>query len=152
MGANPLKELPYPINPTASQMGNHIEVDFAGNDVSSNFVGLRFTILGGGRYPYFRTGYISANVHENRFIDNLATRSLSIRVLFSGPPSNYWTNPNPDVTLPEGCLGFLATPFITHGPFDGPYSGSVNARFEGQRLEQSEHHSDRTGHTDFLKH
>ena len=27
-------------------------------------------------------------------------------------------------------VGFLAAPFVTHGPIDGPYSGIVNASFE----------------------
>jgi hypothetical protein len=132
MGANPLEVLPHPINPTASQMGNHIEVDFEGNDVSNNYLGLRFFMLGGGRYPYAQTGYISANVHDNRFIDNAGYPfAVDQGFVFRGT-SSYWTDPNPDPTnFPEGFLGFFAAPFITHGPFDGPYSGSVNARFEG---------------------
>ncbi len=132
MGANPLRVLPHPINPTASQMGNHIEVDFESNDVSNNFFGMRFTILGGGRYPYAQTGYIRANVHDNRFIDNAGYPfAVDEGFVFRGT-SSYWTDPNPDVTsFPEGFLGFFAKPFITHGPFDGPYSGNVNARFEG---------------------
>lgn len=130
MGANRLKELPYLINPTDSQMGNHIEVELAGNDVSSNFVGLRFTMLGGGRYPYSRTGYIRASVHDNRFIDNSGFPfAVDQGFVFRATWSNYWTNPNPNGDI-DGWLGFLATPFITHGPFDGPYSGSVNAIFK----------------------
>ena len=43
--------------------------------------------------------------------------------------SNYWTNPNPN-DFPEGFVGALAAPFITHGPIEGPYSGIVNASFE----------------------
>ena len=131
MGANPLEELPYPINPTTSQMGNHIEVDFEGNDVSSNFIGLNFTLLGAARYPYAKTGYISANVHDNRFIDNAYPFVVDEGFVYRGT-SSYWTDPNPDPTnFPEGFFGFLAAPFITHGPFDGPYSGVVNASFEG---------------------
>lgn len=131
MGANPLEELPYPINPTASQMGNHIEAEFAGNDVSNNYSGLRFTMLGGARYPYAQTGYISASVHENRFLDNSGYPfAVDQGFVFRATWSNYWTNPNLNGDI-DGFLGFLAAPFITHGPFDGPYSGFVNASFEG---------------------
>jgi hypothetical protein len=130
MGANPLEPLPYPIHPTAGQMGNHIEVEFAGNDVSSNVVGLRYTILGGGRYPYSKTGYISAKVHDNRFIDNSGFPfAVDQGFVFRATWSNYWTNPNPNGDI-DGWLGFLAAPFITHGPFGGPYSGFVNSSFE----------------------
>lgn len=130
MGANPLEVLPYPINPSASQMGNHIEVEISGNDVSNNFIGLRYTILGGGRYPYSQTGYISASVHDNRFIDNSGYPfAVDQGFVFRGTWSNYWTTPNPNGDI-DGWLGFLATPFITHGSFFGPYSGSVNASFE----------------------
>ena len=131
MGANPLEPLPFPVNPAASQMGNHIEVDFEGNDVSNNYFGLRLTILGGGRYPYAQTGSISANVHKNRFIDNAGYPfAVDEGFVFRGT-SGYWTDPNPDITdFPEGFLGYLAAPFITHGPFDGPYSGNLNASFE----------------------
>ncbi len=132
MGANPLEPLPYPINPTASQMGNHIDVDLEGNDVSNNYFGLDFTILGGGKYPYAQTGYISANVHENRFIDNAGYPFLLDEGFVYRGTSSFWTDPNPDPTdFPKGYLAFLAAPFITHGPFNGPYSGIVNARFEG---------------------
>jgi hypothetical protein len=44
--------------------------------------------------------------------------------------SSYWTNPDVN-DFPEGYLGFLLAAFVTHGPFDGPYSGVVNASFEG---------------------
>ena len=132
MGANPLEVLPRPINPRSSQLGNRIEVDFEGNDVSNNFLGLRFSILGGGRYPYAQTGHISANVHKNRFIDNAGYPLVVDEGFVFRGSSSYWTDPNPDpANFPEGFLGFFAAPFITHGPFDGPYSGSVNARFEG---------------------
>jgi hypothetical protein len=130
MGANPLEELPYPINPTASQMGNHIEVEFEGNDVSNNSVGLRFAILGSSRYPYAQSGNISASVHDNRFIDNSDYPfALDQGFVFRATDVDYWTNPNPE-NFPEGFLGSLAAPFITHGPFDGPYSGNVSAIFE----------------------
>jgi hypothetical protein len=129
MGANPLEVLPYPVNPTASQMGNHIEVDFEGNNVSNNYFGLRFTILGGGRYPYAQTGYIRANVQENRFIDNAGYPFAVDQGFVFRATSEYWTNPNIQ-DFPTGFLGSQATPFITHGPFDGPYSGNVNARFK----------------------
>lgn len=131
MGANPLAVLPYPINPTASQMGDHIEVEFEGNDVSNNYFGLRLTVLGGGRYPYAQTGNISVSVHKNRFIDNAGyPLAVDEGFVFRGT-SSYWTDPNPDLTsFPEGFLGAQARPFITHGPFDGPYSGNVNASFE----------------------
>jgi len=130
MGANPLEVLPYPINPTASQMGNHIEVEFEGNDVSNNYFGLRFAILGGGRYPYAQTGNISASVHDNRFIDNAGYPFAVDEGFVFRATSEYWTNPSIQ-DFPIGFLGSLATPFITHGPFDGPYSGNVNASFEG---------------------
>jgi hypothetical protein len=44
--------------------------------------------------------------------------------------SAYWTTPDPG-DFPVGYLGFLAAPFITDGPFDRPYSGSLSAVFEG---------------------
>ena len=130
MGANPLEVLPYPINPTASQMGDRIDVEFEGNDVSNNYGGgLFFAILGGSRYPYSQTGTINASVHDNRFRDN-AGYPFSIHEGFVfRSTSNYWTNPDP-MDFPEGFLGSLAAPFITHGPIDGPYSGIVNASFE----------------------
>ena len=132
MGANPLEVLPYPINPTIDQMGDHIEVEFEGNDVSNNYVGLRFTILGGGRYPYSQTGHIDASVHDNRFMDNPGYPFAVDQGFAFRASSEYWTNPDP-TDFPEGFLGSLAMPFITHGPIDGPYSGSVNASFEGNR-------------------
>ena len=89
-------------------------------------------MLGAGKYPYARTGHISANVHENRFIDNFGYPFAVDQGLVFRGASSYWTDPNPDpANFPEGFLGFFAAPFITHGPFDGPYSGSVNASFEG---------------------
>jgi hypothetical protein len=131
MGANPLEELPRPINPTASQVGNHIEVEFAGNDVSNNIIGLDLTILGGGRYPYAQTGNINASIHDNRFIDNADYPFVIDQGFGFRSTSGYWTDPNPDPNnFPEGFLGFLARPFITHGSFGGPYSGNVNASFE----------------------
>jgi hypothetical protein len=131
MGANPLEVLPYPINPTARQMGNHIEVEFAGNDVSNNFVGLRFAMLGGAKYPYAQTSNISANVHDNRFIDNSGYPfAVDQGFVFRGTDAAYWTNPNP-ANFPEGFLGSLAAPFITHGPFDGPYSADLSVTLEG---------------------
>jgi len=40
-------------------------------------------------------------------------------------------DPNPDpAKFPESYFGFLAAPFITHGPFDGPSSAPFNATFE----------------------
>jgi hypothetical protein len=131
MGANPLEELPYPINPTASQMGNHIDVELAGNDVSNNPVGLRFMMLGADQYPYAQTGNISASVHDNRFIDNSEYPFAVDQGFVFRATSNFWTDPNPDpANFPEGYLGFLALPFITHGPFDGPFSANVSAIFE----------------------
>ncbi len=126
MGANPLEELPYPINPTANQMGNHIEVEMAGNDVSNNYYGLRVMMLGGTKYPYAQTGNISANFHHNRFIDNDGYPFAVDQGYAYRATSNYWTNPGPD----ENWSGFLATPFITHGPIDGPYSASVSVILE----------------------
>jgi hypothetical protein len=129
MGANPLEELPYPINPTPSQLGNHIEVVFEGNDVSNNINGLQFALFGGGHYPYLQTVNMRVNVHDNRFIDNSAYPfSVDSGFVFRGT-SEYWTNPDP-ANFPIGYLGSLATPFITHGPFDGPYSADVSAIFE----------------------
>jgi hypothetical protein len=131
LGANSLEVLPYPINPTASQMGNHIYAEFEGNDVSNNVIGLRFTMLGGGRYPYAQTGNISARVHDNRFIDNSDYPfAVDQGFVFRATWSSYWTNPDLNGDI-DGFLGFLAAPFITHGPFDGPYSGLLNASFEG---------------------
>jgi Right handed beta helix region len=129
MGANPLAELAYPINPTVSQIGDHLEVEFEGNEVSNSEIGLRLMILGGGKYPYAQTGNISASVHDNRFIDNSVFQfTIDEGYVFRGT-STYWTNPDPE-DFPAGYLGFLAAPFVTHGPFDGPYSGSVSAVFE----------------------
>jgi hypothetical protein len=130
MGANPLEMLPFPINPTAGQMGNHIEVEFEGNDVSNNYNGLQFKMLGGGHYPYAQTGNMKVNVHDNRFIDNPGY-PLSIEQGFVfRSTSEYWRNPDP-ADFPIGYLGSLVAPFITHGPFDGPYSADVSAIFEG---------------------
>lgn len=130
MGANPLEVLPYPI--AAAQMVNRIEVEVEGNNVSNNYYGLRFLILGGARYPYAQTGYISADIRENRFVDNYGYPfAVDEGFVFRGT-SSYWTDPSPDPTdFPEGFLASLALPFITRGPFDGPYSGTVNAHFEG---------------------
>ena len=129
MGANPLEELPYPINPTASQLGNHIEVVFEGNDVSNNGNGLQFALFGGGHYPYLQTVNMRVNVHHNRFLDNSGYPfSVDSGFVFRGT-SEYWTNPDP-ADFPIGYLGSLATPFITHGPFDGPYSADLTAIFE----------------------
>jgi hypothetical protein len=129
MGANPLQVLPHPISPTASQLGNHIEVEFAGNDVSNNANGLQFTLFGGGHYPYLQTVNMSVSVHDNRFIDNFGYPfSVDSGFVFRGT-SEYWTNPDP-ANFPIGYLGSLATPFITHGPFDGPYSANLSANFE----------------------
>ena len=129
MGANPLEVLPEPINPTASQVGNRIDVEIDGNDVSNNDHGLGFAILGAGHYPYSQTGYINASVHDNRFIDNTGYPfSLEEGFVFRST-SAFWTNPDPN-DFPEGYVGFLAAPFITRGPIDGPYSGIVNASFE----------------------
>lgn len=130
MGANPLEVLPYPINPTASQVGNHVSVEFEGNDVSNNNGGgLTFLMLGGSRYPYSQSGSINAHVHDNRFRDN-GGYPLSIHQGFVfRSTSNYWTNPDPN-DFPEGFLGYLAAPFITHGSIEGPYSGIVTASFE----------------------
>ena len=129
MGANTLAEVPYPINPTASQLGDHLEVEFAGNAVSNNQLGLRLMMLGGGKYPYAQTGNISISVHDNRFIDDFVFPfAIDEGYVFRGATA-YWTNPDPN-DFPAGYLGWLAAPFITHGPFDGPYSGSVSAVFE----------------------
>jgi hypothetical protein len=129
MGANPLEELPFPINPTASQMGNHIEVEFAGNDVSNNYNGLQFNMLGQGHYPYAQTGNMKVNVHDNRFSDNSGyPLSVDEGFVFRGT-SEYWTSPDP-ADFPIGYLGWLAAPFITRGPFDGPYSADVSAIFK----------------------
>ncbi len=130
MGANPLEPLPYPINPMASQMGNQLYVELTGNDVSYNYIGLRFAVLGGSRYPYSTTGNISANVHDNQFMDNAGYPFALDQGFAFRSTSAYWTSPDPQ-DFPEGWLGFLAVPFITHGPIDGPYSGSVNATFAG---------------------
>ena len=129
MGANPLEELPYPINPTASQLGNHIEVALEGNDISNNINGLQFALFGGSHYPYLQTVNMTVNVHDNRFIDNsVYPFSVDSGFVFRGT-SEYWTNPDP-ADFPIGLLGSLATPFITHGPFDGPYNANVSATFE----------------------
>jgi hypothetical protein len=129
MGANPIEELPYPINPTASQLGNHMEAVFEGNDVSNNQNGLQFTLFGGAHYPYLQTTNMRVNVHHNRFIDNsVYPFSIDSGFVFRGT-SEYWMNPDP-ADFPIGYLGSLATPFITHGPFDGPYSADVSAIFE----------------------
>jgi len=132
MGANPLEVLPYPINPTARQMGNHVEVEFAGNNVSNNSGdGLRFMMLGGSHYPYAQTSNISANVHDNRFIDNAGYPfAVDQGFVFRGTDAAFWTNPNP-AKFPDGFLGSLAAPFITHGPFDGPYSADLSVILEG---------------------
>ena len=127
--ANPLVMLPYPINPTASQVGNRIDVEIEGNDISNNYNGLNFAIMGAGHYPYSQTGSINASVHDNRFMDNAGYPfSIESGFVFRGT-SSYWTNPDL-FDFPEGFIGFFATPFITHGPIDGPYSGIVNASFE----------------------
>ena len=130
MGANPLEVLPYPINPTASQMGDQIDVEFEGNDVSNNYnAGLTLDILGASRYPYEPTGNINASVHDNRFMDNGGyPLSIDVGYVFRGT-SAFWTNPDIN-DFPEGYLGVLAAPFITHGPYFGPYSGIMNASFE----------------------
>jgi hypothetical protein len=126
MGANVLEVLPYAINPTSNEMGHHIEVDVAGNDVSNNYLGLRFQVLGVFKYPYAHTADMAIYVHDNRFIDNDGYPfSVDQGFVFRGT-NNYWTNPSPD----DNFFGFLATPFITHGPFDGPYSANVSAIFE----------------------
>ena len=129
MGANPLEILPYPTNPAADQIGNRIDVELEGNDVSNNFDGLHFQILGNFRYPYSQTGNLNVRIHDNRFMDN-AGHPFAIEqgFVFRGT-SGYWTNP--DLTnWPAGFFGYFAAPFITHGPIDGPYSGVVNASFE----------------------
>ncbi len=130
MGANPLKVLPYPIDPTSSEIGNHIDVEVEGNDVSYNFSGgLDFAILGASRYPYSLTGNINASVHDNRFMDNAGYPFVvESGYVFRGT-SSFWTNPDL-YDFPEGYLGFYAAPFVTHGPNYGPYSGVVNATFE----------------------
>ena len=129
MGANPLEELPYPINPTASELGNQMEVVLEGNDVSNNVNGLQFALFGGGHYPYLQTMNLSVNVHDNRFVDN-SGYPFSIDSGFEfRSTTEYWTNPDP-ADFPIGYLGSLATPFITHGPFDGPYSANLSATFE----------------------
>ena len=131
MGANPLEILPYPISPTAGQMGNRINVEIEGNDVSNNGTGLHIQILGAFRYPYSQTGNVNARVHDNRFMDNADYPFAIDQGFVFRSTSGYWTNPNPDPTnWPEGFFGYLAAPFITHGPSDGPYSGIVNASFE----------------------
>jgi hypothetical protein len=129
MGANPLKMLPYPINPTASQMGNRIDVEIERNDVSNNYHGLNFAIIGDGHYPYSQTGYINAGVHDNRFMDNAGYPFLLEEGFVFRGTSSYWTNPDL-YDFPEGYLGFSLAAFVTHGPIDGPYSGIVNASFE----------------------
>ena len=127
--ANPLEMLPYPINPTANQVGNRIDVDIGDNDVSNNYFGMRFAMIGVGQYPYSQTGNINAIVHDNRFMDNAGYPfSVESGFVFRGT-SSYWTNPDL-FDFPEGYIGFFAAPFVTHGPIDGPYSGLVNARFE----------------------
>ena len=127
--ANPLEMLPYPINPTASQVGNHIDVEFEGNDVTNNYFGMRFSVIGVGGYPYSQTGSINARVHDNRFMDNAGYPFAVESGFVFRSTSSYWTNPDL-YDFPEGYIGFFAAPFITHGPIDGPYSGIVNARFE----------------------
>jgi len=129
MGANQLAELPYPINPTASQMGDHLEVEFAGNEVSNCEVGLRLMILGASKYPYAQTGNISIRIHDNRFIDDFIYPFAIDEGYVFRSTTAYWTNPDPN-DFPAGYLGLLAAPFITHGPFDGPYSGTVSAVFD----------------------
>ena len=54
--------------------------------------------------------------------------SIDVGYVFRGT-SVFWTNPDIN-DFPEGYLGVLAAPFITHGPYFGPYSGIVNASFE----------------------
>src|SRR6266850_1221108 len=113
-------------NPTSNEMGNHIEVDIAGNDISNNYYGLRFQVFGAFKYPYAQTANMAVNVHDNRFMDNDGYPfSVEQGFVFRGT-SNYWTNPSPD----DNFFGFLATPFITHGPFDGPHSANVIAIFD----------------------
>jgi hypothetical protein len=105
-------------------------VEFEGNNVSNNNNGLQFTLFGGGHYPYLQTVNMKVSVHDNRFIDNSGYPfSVDSGFVFRGT-SEYWTNPDP-ANFPIGYLGSLATPFITHGPFDGPYSADVSAIFEG---------------------
>jgi len=127
MGANPIAMLPYPLHPAASEMGNRIEVEIEGNDVSNNHVGLRFAILGIFHYPYSETGTINASVHNNRFMDNTDFPFALDEGYVFRSTSSYWDNP--DLTdFPDGFFGFLAAPFVTRGPISGPYSGVVNAR------------------------
>jgi hypothetical protein len=127
--ANPLEMLPYPINPTANQVGNRIDVDIGDNDVSNNYFGMRFSMIGVGQYPYSQTGSINATVHDNRFMDNAGYPfSVESGFVFRST-SSYWTAPDL-FDFPEGTIGFFAAPFVTHGPIDGPYSGIVNASFE----------------------
>ena len=127
MGANPIAVLPYPVNPTYSEMGNHIDVEIAGNDVSSNYVGLRLALLGIFHYPYSQSGHINASVHDNRFVDNAGfPLAIDEGYVFRGT-SGYWTHPDP-MDFPDGFFGWLAAPFVTHGPIDGPYTGIANVR------------------------
>ena len=129
MGANPLAMLPYRIDPTDREQGNRIEAEIAGNDVSYNYAGLRFSMLGIFHYPYSQVGTIKANVHDNRFLDNSGFPfSIEAGYLFRGT-SSYWTNPDP-FDFPDGFFGFLAAPFVIHGPFDGPYSAVANVHLE----------------------
>jgi hypothetical protein len=129
MGANPLEILPYPINPVADQMGNRLDVELEGNDVSNNYDGLHIQILGNFRYPYSQTGNLNARIHDNRFMDNSGHPFAIEQGFVFRSTSGYWTNPDP-TNWPEGFFGYFAAPFITHGPIDGPYSGVVNASFE----------------------
>jgi len=48
----------------------------------------------------------------------------------AGTDAAFWTNPDP-ANFPDGFLGSLAAPFITHGPFDGPYSADLSVILEG---------------------
>jgi hypothetical protein len=129
MGANPLAILAYPINPSEREIGNRIEVEISGNDVSNNYVGLRFGILGIMHYPYSRTGNIKASIHNNRFMDNAGFPFAIEQGYVFRSTSTYWTNPDP-MDFPDGFFGSLAAPYVTHGPFDGPYSGVVSALVE----------------------
>ncbi len=131
MGSNPLEILPYPINPTASQMGNRVQVELEGNDVSNNPIGLRFMMLGAAKYPYAKTGNIIASVHHNRFIDNYLYPFAVDQGFVYRSTSAYWTDPNPDPNdFPDGFAAYVAKPFITHGPIDGPYRANVSAIFK----------------------
>ena len=136
MGGNPIAVLPYPVNPTRSEMGNHIDAEIAANDVSSNYIGLRFALLGIFHYPYSQGGYINASVHENHFMDNAGFRfTIDEGYVFRGT-SSYWTNPDP-MDLPDGFFGSLAAPFVSLGPVVGPYTGIANVRLNHNQWSNS---------------